>query len=219
MGDRSMRISDVMTMNVVSVPSDTSMAEARRIMEAHRLRRLPVIDRGKLVGIVTRDALDRMGPSKLTTFSIHEMSYMLNTMRVEEVMHRDVVTVSPEMYVDDAVNLAQSKGVGMLIAMEEGRVVGVVTTNDFFYKILNPILGVKIPGTRIYVHHCHEASDIEKVMAVLRLAKIKVHSLFLINIPEFDNSQDLVLHLNAASCPQCLEKIKELGFQITEKRH
>ena len=66
-----MIVADVMTTNVVSISSNTSLAEARRIMDAHRIRRLPVIDWGKLVGIVTKDALDRTGPSQLTTFSVH----------------------------------------------------------------------------------------------------------------------------------------------------
>ena len=77
-----MIISDVMTTNVVSIPSHTSLAEARKILDAHHLRRLPVIDRGKLVGIVTKDALDRMGPSQLTTFSMHELGYLVNKITV-----------------------------------------------------------------------------------------------------------------------------------------
>jgi len=44
---------DIMTMNVITIPSTTSITDAKRIMEAHRIRRLPVVDRGKLVGLVT----------------------------------------------------------------------------------------------------------------------------------------------------------------------
>jgi len=72
-----MLVSDVMTTNVVSIPSGTNLAEANHIMEAHHFRRIPVIDRGKLVGIVSKDELDKSGPSKLTSFSIHEITYML----------------------------------------------------------------------------------------------------------------------------------------------
>ena len=87
-----MIISDVMTTNVVSIPSDTSLAEARRIMDAHHLQRLPVIDRGKLMGVVTQRGLERMGPSQLTTFSIHELAYMINKITVKEVMRHDVIS-------------------------------------------------------------------------------------------------------------------------------
>jgi acetoin utilization protein AcuB len=50
-----MRIRDIMTWNVVTVSSDTPIMEARKIMNAHNIRRLPVIDKGKLVGMVSRD--------------------------------------------------------------------------------------------------------------------------------------------------------------------
>jgi acetoin utilization protein AcuB len=52
-----MFIRDVMTTNVVTIPSSTSLADARRIMDAHRIRRLPVVDKGKLIGVVSRDTL------------------------------------------------------------------------------------------------------------------------------------------------------------------
>ena len=90
-----MLISDVMKTNVVSIPSTTSLAEARRIMDAHKIRRLPVIDNLKLEGIVTKDDLDKMGPSQLTTFSVNELVYMLNRITVKDVMHKDVITVPP----------------------------------------------------------------------------------------------------------------------------
>lgn len=45
-----MIVADIMTTNVVSIPGDTSLAEARRIMDTHHIRRLPVIDRGEAGG-------------------------------------------------------------------------------------------------------------------------------------------------------------------------
>ena len=105
-----MFMSDVMTCNVFTIPSNTSLAEARRVMDAHRLRRLPVVDRGQLVGVVTREALDRAGPSQLTSFSIHDITRMLNKVTVKEVMRKDLVTVSPDATVEEGVTLAQAGG-------------------------------------------------------------------------------------------------------------
>jgi acetoin utilization protein AcuB len=208
-----MIVADVMTTNVVSISSNTSLADARRIMDAHRVRRLPVIDRGKLVGIVTRDALDKAGPSKLTTFSIHELSYLLTKLTVKEVMRHDVVTVSPRMTVEEAVALAQSKQVGALIVTEGERVVGICTTNDFFYRILNPILGIGLPGSRIVVRNCHKGTEIENIVAAINKLKVGITNLFLIDLPEA-GKHDLVLHLDTEDSSKVIAAIKKLGCQV-----
>ena len=212
-----MIVADIMTTNVVSISSNTSLAEARRILDAHHFRRLPIIDRGKLVGVVTKDALDRMGPSQLTTFSVHELAYLVNKVTVKEVMRREVVTVMPDATIEEAVALAQSKRVGMLVVSEGDKVVGVATTNDFFYKIFNPILGINMPGTRIAIRNCNKGSDIEKVIAVINNLKVRIANLFLIDLPEV-GKHDLVVHLDIEDCTKCIEGIRELGFQVEERQ-
>jgi acetoin utilization protein AcuB len=211
-----MIVADVMTTNVVSIPSNTSLAEARRIIDAHRIRRLPVIDRGKLVGVVTRDALDKAGPSKLTTFSIHELGYLLSKITVKEVMRHDVVTVPPTMTVEEAVALAQSRHVGALIVMEGEKVVGICTTNDFFYRILNPILGIGLPGSRIVVRNCNKGPDIEKIVAAVNKLKVGITNLFLIDLPEA-GKHDLVLHLDTEDNSKIIAEMKKLGCKVEER--
>ena len=147
-----MFIRDVMTTNLVTIPSTTSLADARRIMDAHRIRRLPVVDKGKPVGIVSRDALDKAGPSQTTTFSIHELSYLLSKITVKDVMKKDVIVISPDATIEESVALAQFRHVGALLVVEGGRAVGIVTTNDIFYKLVNPMLGIDQPGIRLSIH-------------------------------------------------------------------
>lgn len=211
-----MIVSDVMATNVVSIPSTTSLSEARRIMEARHFRRLPVIDRGKLVGIITRDALDRFGPSKMTTFSIHEISYFLNKITVKNIMHRDVVTCPPTMTVEEAVALAQSKQVGVVVVVENESVVGICTTNDFFYRILNPILGIGIPGSRILVRNCNDGPNIAKVLSSINNMNIKITNLFMIDLPE-TNKHDLIVHLDTTDDDKIVSEIKKLGFDTEDR--
>jgi acetoin utilization protein AcuB len=141
-----MLIGDIMTANVVSIPSTTSLAEARRTMEAHRVKHLPVIDKDKLVGIVTRRALEKAGPSELTTFNKQELNYLLNRLTVKEVMSKDVVTISPETTVEEAVALARLTKNRSFLVMEDGRLIGIVTNSDFFYRVLNHVLYMKEPA-------------------------------------------------------------------------
>ena len=98
-----MLIRDVMTTNVVSIPSTMSLADARRTMDAHQVKHLPVVDKEKLVGIVTKSTLDKAGPSELTTFSKQELNYLLDRLTVKEVMSRDLMTISPGADVKDSV--------------------------------------------------------------------------------------------------------------------
>jgi len=211
-----MLVGDVMSTNVVTIPSHTSLADARRIMDAHKFRRLPVVDREKLVGIITKDTLDKAGPSQLTTFSIHEMSYLLNTITVEKVMQREVVTVTPDTTVEKAVALAQTRRVGALVVLRDHTIVGIATTNDFFYKVLNHILGIGLPGSRIVVRNCYKVQDLGKVITAIDKAGIEVTTLFTIDLPEA-GKHDLILHLNVEDCSSAIAAIEPLGYEVGER--
>jgi acetoin utilization protein AcuB len=211
-----MRVGDVMSTNVVTIPSNTSLADARKIMDDHKFRRLPVVDKGKLVGIITKDTLDRTGPSQLTTFSVHEMSYLLTRITVEKVMRKEVVTVTPDTTVEKAVALAQAKKVGALLVVQDHTIVGIVTTNDFFYKVLNHILGIGMTGSRIVVRNCYRGRDVEKVIAAINKAGIEITTLFTIDISDA-KKHDLVVHLEVEDCTPAIQAIEQLGFQVSER--
>jgi acetoin utilization protein AcuB len=208
-----MLISDIMTTKVISISSTTTVAEARRIMEEHKIRRLPVIDNSKLVGVISKDGLDKMGPSQLTTFSVHEIVYLLNKITVKEIMKRDVVTVSPSATIEEAVAKAQAQKVGFLIIEENEKVIGVATTNDIFLGIFNPILGIGLPGSRILVVNCFKGPDIEKVISTLNRLKIGITNLFLSEFPS-TAKHDLMVHLDTPDATTAAETIRGLGFSV-----
>ena len=102
-----MLVRDIMTSNVITVPSDTPVLEAEQIMTFHRFERLPVVDKGKLVGLVTKDNLLKASPSDATSFSRGELYYLLSKLTVKEIMKKKVVTVSPDTSVEKAAAIAQ----------------------------------------------------------------------------------------------------------------
>ena len=104
-----MLIRDVMTWNVITVPSTMPVLEARKIMDAHGFNRLPVVDRGKLVGVLSRHRVDSASPSPATSLSVWEINYLLAKIQVKDVMAKDVVTVSPNDTVERGVQIAQNR--------------------------------------------------------------------------------------------------------------
>jgi acetoin utilization protein AcuB len=212
-----MLISDVMKTNVVSIPSTTSLAEARLLMDAHKIRRLPIIDNLKLVGIVTKDDLDKMGPSQLTTFSVNELVYMLNKITVKDVMHKDVIVVPPNTTIEESVAIAQARKVGSLVIAENDRVIGIATTNDIFMAILNPLLGIGIPGSRIVVVNCHSGPDIERVISAINQLKVEITNLFVSEFP-IPKKHELFIHLGIDDPSEVAKAIEKLGFAVVVRK-
>jgi acetoin utilization protein AcuB len=209
-------MSDVMTTNVYTISSNTSLAEARRVMEAHHVRRIPVVDRGTLVGIVTRDQLDRVGPSQISSFNIHDLTRILNKVTVKDVMTKNPVTVSPDATVEEAVTLAQEKKIGALLVVDNGRLVGIATTNDFFYKILNPILGIGKPGSRLIVKNCGGTKHIEQIIATINRMGLEVETMFMLPFPERDQ-HNFVVHLSSEDPSRLVEELRNMGCEVERR--
>jgi len=212
-----MYIRDIMATNVVTIPSSTGLADARRIMEAHHIRRLPVVDKGKLVGIVTGSKLEKASPSKATSLSVWELSYLLEKTTVKEIMDRDVVTTSPDATVEESVVLAQSNKVGCVVVVEEGRVVGMTTTNDLFYKIINPILGLGEPGTRVEIKGGGNAKSMEEIISTINKLGLNIITCHIIALPGA-SQKDIVVHLDTEDASQFIAALEGKGYKLSVRR-
>lgn len=213
-----MIVKDVMTWNVVTVASTTPIMEARKIMEVHKFRRLPVVDKGKLVGVVAQERIAGAGPSPATSLSVWEINYLIAKMTVKDVMKKDVVTVTPETSVESAVALAQKKGVGALPVIEGDILVGIVTTNDFFYRILNPLLGIDKPGSRLAVSKCEGAKSIQEVMGYIAETGAKIISSYI--IPPLEGREpELHVHIDLTDARQLAKDLTSKGYptEIAER--
>jgi acetoin utilization protein AcuB len=212
-----MFIRDVMTMNVVSVPGNTTIADAKRIMEAHKIRRLPVVDKGKLVGIVTERRLDAYTPSKATSLSVWEIGYLLGNTIVKDIMEKNVVTATPDMTVEEGLALAQEKGVGALLVVEKEKLLGIATTNDFFYKIANPVLGIGMPGTRIEIISKTDQMLLEDICKATFPKGIKILTLHMLSSPEEDK-KDIVVHVDIEDVSEIVEELEGKGYTVVLRK-
>ena len=209
-----MYVRDIMTSNVVTIPSSTSLAEAKRIMQAHKFRRLPIVDKGKLIGIVTEYGLEKVSPSKATSLTVWELSYLLDKTTVKEIMEKNVVTISPDATVEESLAMAQGHKVGALVVVEDGRVVGILTTNDFFYKIVNPVLGLGEPGIRVEVTGGGEPQALEEVISVVNKHCLNMTNLHIVAPPEAEK-KDVIVHLDCEDVSQLTKDLEGKGYKVT----
>ncbi len=130
-------VKDWMTRDVVCIAPDTTVPEAHRLITERRIRRLPVVDGQRLVGIVTRGDLRDARPSSASSLSIWEMNYLITRLRVDSIMTRNPATIRPEGTLADAARLMLEKKIGGLPVIDDGgRVVGIITESDIFRMIV-----------------------------------------------------------------------------------
>lgn len=133
----SLCVGEIMTQPAICVDPQTRLPEARGLMKGNGIRRLPVIDDGRLVGIITLGDVRGAWPSEVTSLNRSELDYLMQQVTVERVMTRAVLTVGPETSLVDAARLMTAQKIsGLPVVSSEGRVVGVVTESDIFRTLV-----------------------------------------------------------------------------------
>jgi len=204
-----------MSANVVAVDEDTSIHDAKKIMQAHKIRRLPVMRKDKLVGLVTEHMLLEAAPSAATSLSIHELHYLLAKMTVKDIMVRNPYTIAPDMPVEEALQLGQEMGYGAFPVIEDGRLVGMVTESDIV-RIMTRVLGVREKGKRIDIKASQEFGNMRQIMEILDTNKTVLLSMMTIP-PEYDDGKWLiVLRIKTDDAGPIVEKLRSAGFTATD---
>jgi CBS domain-containing protein len=131
------RIADIMSSPVVCVDRHTSLPEAHLLMKDYGIRRLPVLDDGQLVGILTLGDVRGASPSEVTPLNRLELSYLAEQIKVERVMKPEVVTVTEDTSLTEAAHLMlDNKISGLPVLSDTGQVVGMVTESDLFLALV-----------------------------------------------------------------------------------
>ncbi len=125
-------VRDWMTRDPITVSLKTSLPEAHKLMKECHIRRLPVVDHDRLVGIVTLGDIREASPSDATSLSIFELHYLLAKLTIAEMMTRDPITVAPDATIRDAAKLMLEHKIGGLPVVENGKLVGIITESDIF---------------------------------------------------------------------------------------
>ena len=123
-----MRLANLMTAQPITIGPSDKLSKAKSIMEAGGFRRVPVVDDGWLVGI-------------LTERDLHKHSGFLESTRVNATMRTALVTVTPHNTVEDAARLMLKHKIGGLPVVVDGKLVGIVTTTDLLRAFLAVVAG------------------------------------------------------------------------------
>ncbi len=163
-----MLVKDWMSKTVITVDENGSMQEAMGLMKKHMISMLPVMKRGKLVGIVTDRDMKRASASDASTLEIHELLYLISKIAVKDIMTKEPVTVPFDFTVEEAAEVLMKNRIsGAPVVGEKGRVVGIITKGDLF-RVLISLTGVGKRGIQFAFQVEDRSGSIKEVADIIR---------------------------------------------------
>ena len=130
-------VQDWMSDKLITVTPDTTLPEADKLMRDRGIRRLPVVENGRLVGLITSTDVRDANPSDATSLSIWEMNYLLSQLKVREIMAEELITVAGDASISEAAQLMLLNKIGGLPVLDEaGNLIGIITESDIFRLVV-----------------------------------------------------------------------------------
>ena len=129
-------VKDWMSREVITAVPSMGLLDADALMRENKIRRLPVVENDRLVGIVTFGDVRGARPSAATSLSTWEMNYLLANLKLGEIMTRQPQTVSPEATIGEAASIMLSHRIsGLPVVDGSGQLVGIITESDIFRMV------------------------------------------------------------------------------------
>jgi acetoin utilization protein AcuB len=146
-----MFVSDWMTKKVYTLVPDDNIIAAIKLLKEKKIKHLPVVKNDStIVGILSDRDIKDYTPSKVSSFEIKELNYILFTTKVKDIMVKKVISAAPNTAIEEAAMIMFDNNIGCLPVLEKGKLAGIISDKDLF-RVLVDITGVRHGGNRFYV--------------------------------------------------------------------
>jgi len=132
------RVRDIMGKNVVTISVSERLSTVEDIMTLGHVRHMPVVQGGKLVGVVSERDLLRSSLSVLSEHRGAERRAFLHVVEIARVMSAPPIVIGPDASIDEAARVMAEKKIGCLPVVEGEHLLGMVTETD----VLRCVAGV-----------------------------------------------------------------------------
>jgi len=208
-----MYVKDKMSKNLYTTYKDVSISNALDIMSKYSLHRLPVVDKeNNLIGLLTKSMISKNSPNDATSLSVFELNYLLNKLTVEDVMVKDVVTISKDALLEEAASTMRQKDVGCLPVIEDKKLIGIITYNDIFDAFID-LLGYHLKGTRYVINISEDKVGVmEKISKCFREEDISISNLAVYNT---ERGIEVVVIATGKGSDKAKDLLEKRGYKVT----
>lgn len=203
-----------MKINLHTVTPETSVFKARELMDSHKISHLPVTDgKAGLLGIVTDRDLKEAWASSATTLSVHELTYVLQKLAINNIMTKNVITATPDMTIERAARIILDYRIGALPVVKNDKLVGIITTTDLM-DVLLKALGLSDDTKRLSLLVHDRMGMLAEVGRLMQQAGINIRSIMTVPLTGYKNIWQILLRTNSNAYEKAVEILKEGGFKV-----
>jgi acetoin utilization protein AcuB len=138
-----MKVKELMSTKLITVSPEDKLDRVFFLYNFENIRHLPVVEKSKLVGILSdRDLKKILGPKKNIVEKPDGTTVQLSTRKVKNIMRRGVITIEPEQRAADAAAIMAKRKIGALPVVHKEKLVGIITATDIlkaFVKLRNDL--------------------------------------------------------------------------------
>ncbi|WP_080804113.1 CBS and ACT domain-containing protein [Desulfamplus magnetovallimortis] len=212
-----MFVNNSMSKTIITIDKNASIFEAHEKMVANKIRHLPVTDtNNRLTGIVTdRDIRSAMPYTLLKQQNNQEEKDKLAAIKVDEIMTKNPITISPMDTIQDALLMIQKEKVGAFPVVDnEGNLKGILSVRDLLRAFIN-VLGIKEPGTLVGILVEDKVGQMKKIVDAITEENISIGSILVARHWE-PNQRAVFAYLLTNTVMRVKKKFKELGFTLLD---
>lgn len=217
-----MYVRNRMVTDVITIFPDASISLAYQIMVEKHCSQIPVVKDGKLVGLITEQALIQFSPSKATTLSMFELNYILSKTNCKEIMlkRKDVFTCTSDMLIEEAAIIINRERVNSLPVVDENdRLVGIITKTDIIAAFIE-IIGTNDFGTRIAIETKDELGTIASISSIIKDYNVSITHIANYFYKDNPSNGEIIIRLNTLDTDALIKHLNEEGYKVLSvKKH
>jgi acetoin utilization protein AcuB len=208
-----MLVRDIMQADPVSATRQTRLPDLLRLLERRGFRHLPVVDAGKLVGIVSDRDLKQAMVSAASMTEGRERERLFDQLTAGQVMTRAVVTTGPTCGVEEAARVMTTRKISALPVTEGDRLVGIVTETDVLQLFVRA-MGVLEPSSRLDVILRDPAAGVGPVVRTVEETGARISSMMTLETP--GGEREVVLRIATINPGPAVKALVAGGYVVRD---
>ena len=208
-----MIVKEIMSKNPVTIGPSAKLRAVNELMKANKIRHVPVVKNGKLIGIVTeKDIRYAMIPEKIPGKKVPK-GWNLDHLKVQDIMTNDALTISQEAHVEEVAHIIYGHKIGAVPVMKNDELVGIISVMDILGVFIE-MMGMLKSSSRIDVLMQKSQANFDKISSVIYKNGGQIISVGITPYPKDKKKSIYLFRLETCNIKPIVKGIKKDGFAV-----